>query len=318
MIGKKKVLIAGGAGFVGSHLSEKLLRLSYDVTVVDNLVTGHKKNIEDLFSLGLKFIEADINDAKTYLLPELSGSFDQIYNLASPASPVDFPKMPIFILATATHGHKNLLELARKAQARILFASSSEIYGEAEIHPQVETYFGNVNSFGLRSCYDEAKRVGETLSLAYKKEFGVPIRIARIFNTYGPKMRPTDGRIIPNFFSQALSGEPLTIYGDGKQTRSFCYVADLVEGLFLLMESDLETPTNLGNPIERSVLEIAEQIKSLTRSQSQLKFFPLGENDPKQRRPDITKAREHLRFQPKVDLETGLKNSLAYFKLAER
>ncbi len=305
-----KVLVAGGAGFIGSHLCEKLLKEGFEVTVVDSLVTGRKKNLD---GLKIAFVEANINEAATFTRPELSIGFDQIYNMASPASPVDFPKMPIFILETATHGHKNLLELARRNSARILFASSSEVYGDAEIHPQIESYFGNVNSFGLRSCYDEAKRVGEALSLGYKKEFGVAIRIARIFNTYGPRMRPSDGRIIPNFFSQALSGKALSIFGDGKQTRSFCYVSDLVEGLFLLMQSNVETPINLGNPIERSVLEIAEQIKILTSSKSSLEFMPLGENDPKQRRPDISKARELLKYDPQVDLEAGLKSSLKYF-----
>ena len=311
---KKKVLIAGGSGFIGSHLSEKLLKAHFEVTVVDSLVTGRKKNIAGLMSQGLHFVEADINSPESFKLKELSGTFDQIYNLASPASPIDFPKMPIFILETATHGHKNLLELAKRTGARILFASSSEVYGDAEVHPQVESYFGNVNSFGPRSCYDEAKRVGEALSLGYKKEFGVEIRIARIFNTYGPKMRPSDGRIIPNFFSQSLGGKALSIFGDGKQTRSFCYVSDLVDGLFLLMQSQVDTPVNLGNPIERSVLEIAEKIKVLTSSSSKLEFSPIGENDPKQRRPDISKARELLKFSPQIDLETGLKNSLAYFK----
>ncbi len=307
-----KVLVAGGAGFIGSHLCEKLLKVGHDVTVVDNLVTGRKKNIAHLPAI--HFVEANINDSQTFSLPALSVQFDQIYNLASPASPVDFPKMPIFILETATHGHKNLLELAKRCGARILFASSSEVYGDAEIHPQIESYFGNVNSFGLRSCYDEAKRVGEALSLGYKKEHKVAIRIARIFNTYGPRMRPSDGRIIPNFFSQALKGSALSIFGDGNQTRSFCYVSDLVDGLALLMQSDVETPINLGNPIERSVLEIAKQIKTLTSSASSLEFLPLGENDPKQRRPDISKARELLKYDPRVDLETGLGNSLTYFR----
>lgn len=305
-----KALVAGGSGFIGSHLCEKLLGAGYQVTVVDSLITGRSKNLS---GMNVVFVKANINDLASFSLPELSGGFDEIYNMASPASPVDFPKMPIFILETATHGHKNLLELAKRCGARILFASSSEVYGDAEIHPQIESYFGNVNSFGLRSCYDEAKRVGEALSLGYKKEHDVKIRIARIFNTYGPRMRPSDGRIIPNFFSQALGGLPLSIFGDGKQTRSFCYVSDLVEGLFLLMQSSVETPTNLGNPIERTVLEIAEQIKRLTQSHSSLEFMPLGENDPKQRRPDISKARDLLKFNPLVDLETGLRNSLTYF-----
>ncbi len=311
---KMKALVAGGAGFIGSHLCEKLVKNGYDVTVVDNLITGRKKNISNLMTAdGFNFVEANINLAETFSLPALADRFDYIFNLASPASPVDFSKMPIFILETATHGHKNLLELARRLRARILFASSSEVYGDAEVHPQIETYLGNVNSFGPRSCYDEAKRVGEALSFGYKKEYGVEIRIARIFNTYGPNMRPSDGRIIPNFFSQALAGQALSIYGSGKQTRSFCYVSDLVDGLFLLMQSQVDTPINLGNPIERSVLEIADKIKTLTASISSLEFSPLGENDPKQRRPDISKARELLKFDPQVDLETGLKNSLTYF-----
>lgn len=311
---KKRALVAGGAGFIPSHLCDALIKKGYEVTAIDNLVTGRKTNLDLALKNGLEFIQADINEVEILKHSQLQKKFDYIYNMASPASPVDFGVMPDFILKTSSHGHRHLLEIAKRDSAHILFASSSEVYGDAEVHPQHEGYFGNVNCFGYRSCYDEAKRFGESLSYAYQKQHGVQTRIARIFNTYGPRMRPTDGRIIPNFFSQALQNKNFTIFGDGKQTRSFCYVSDLVDGLILLCESSVSTPTNIGNPIEHTVLEMAEKIKALTKSPSEVQFLPLGENDPKVRRPDISKAQKELGYQPKVSLADGLAHSFEYFK----
>ena len=303
-----RILVAGGAGFVPSHLADTLQSQGHEVVIVDNFVTGQRINLEKFLKNGGQLVEHDINQT----LPNL-GRFDRIYNMASPASPVDFAKMPLFILNTALQGHQNLLRLATENRARILFASSSEVYGDAEVHPQVETYFGNVNTFGPRSCYDEAKRVGETLSLAFNKEFNTEIRIARIFNTYGTRMRPSDGRIIPNFFTQALKKQALTVHGDGKQTRSFCYVSDLVAGLIALMESSESTPVNLGNPTEKTVLEMAETINLLTGNSAGVRFVPMMENDPKQRRPNIDKAKQKLHWEPRVSLAEGLEKSKQYF-----
>jgi nucleoside-diphosphate-sugar epimerase len=310
---KRRALVAGGAGFIASHLCDHLLDQGYDVTVIDNLVTGRTENLSAARQRGIHFIEQDINT----LAPDCFSTvakFDEIYSLASPASPVDFAKMPVFILATATHGHKNLLELARRHRARILFASSSEVYGDAEQHPQSETYFGNVNPIGPRSCYDEAKRVGEALSAAYHREFNVDVRIARIFNTYGPRMRPTDGRIIPNFFMQALQRQPLSIYGDGSQTRSFCYVSDLVRGLFALMQSSESRPVNLGNSVETTVAQIADRINILAGNTAGLRYLPLPENDPKLRRPNTARALASCGWEAKIALENGLQSSLEYFR----
>ncbi len=318
---KKHALVAGGAGFIGSHLCELLLEQNRDVTVVDNLVTGRRKNIEHLFARGLKFIECDINlplNYDTYLGANFGESFagqvHEIYNLASPASPVDFTRIPVFIMDTASKGHRNLLELARSHKARILFASTSEVYGDALVHPQPESYCGNVNPVGPRGCYDEAKRFGEALSIAYWRQFKLDIRIARIFNTYGPRMRPDDGRIIPNFFSQALAAKPLTVYGEGKQTRSFCFVTDLVAGLFALMQSDEIAPVNIGNPIEMTVVEIANRINVLTGNKAPHSFLDLPTDDPKQRCPDITRAQRILQWRPFVELEGGLAATFEYFK----
>ncbi len=306
----KKALVAGGAGFIGSHLCEFLLNKGYSVTCVDNFITGQKKNIASINDTNFKFIEADIT-SKT---EAFDGNYDEIYNLASPASPVDFDRIPLKILECSSLGHKNLLELAKKSNARILFASTSEVYGDPEVHPQRETYFGNVNTIGIRGCYDEAKRFGEALSMAYHRQYGVKIRLIRIFNTYGPRMRETDGRIIPNFFMQGLNGESLTIYGEGKQTRSFCYVADMCEGMHALMQSEEIRPVNVGNPTELTVLEMAETVKKLTGNSKPFLFKPLPENDPKMRRPDISRALEVLKWQPRVSLEDGLRSTLEYFK----
>ena len=247
---------------------------------------------------------------------KIDGDFDEIYNLASPASPKDFDEMPLFILRTSAIGHENLLKLATEKKARILFASTSEVYGDALEHPQRETYFGNVNTIGARSCYDEAKRYGEALSMTYHREFQTDIRIIRIFNTYGPRMNPVDGRIIPNFFSQALTKKPLTIYGDGSQTRSFCYVSDMTEGMYSIMQGNFDRPINIGNPIERTVFEMANIVNKLTSNDAGHEFRELPENDPKQRRPDISRAKEVLGWEPKVSLEDGLNLTLEYFQQA--
>ena len=306
----KRALVAGAAGFIGSHLCDLLLDRGYEVIGLDSLVTGRRANLEPALGRGLKLIEWNLIDG----VPEVSGHIDEIYNLASPASPVDFAKMPLFILETASRGHRNLLELARTKGARILFASTSEVYGDPLVHPQVETYFGNVNPIGPRSCYDEAKRYGEALTVAYSREFGVETRIVRTFNTYGPRMRPDDGRIIPNFFVQALQGQPLTVYGEGKQTRSFCYVSDQAEGMYALMQSSESRPVNVGNPIERTVLEIAHEINKLCGSSVPIKYLPLPENDPKQRCPDNSRALASCGWKPRVGLEEGLAACLAYFR----
>jgi dTDP-glucose 4,6-dehydratase len=302
---KKSALVAGGAGFIGSHLCDLLLSHGYDVTAIDNMVTGRQSNLASQVRLLPHNIVEPLG---------LTEKFDEIYNLASPASPVDFAKMPIFIMDTASLGHRNLLELARRDGSRILFASTSEVYGDPLVHPQTESYYGNVNPAGPRSCYDEAKRFGEALSVSYLREHEVDIRIARIFNTYGPRMRPDDGRIIPNFFIQALQAESLTIYGEGAQTRSFCYVTDLAEGLFKLMQSTERTPVNIGNPTESTVLEIAQAVNSLTGNKVPVRYLPLSENDPKQRKPDITKAKALLQWEPRIRLEEGLQICHSYFK----
>ncbi len=307
---QKSVLVAGGAGFIGSHLCDLLLAQGFRVTVVDNLITGRKQNLQTALSQGAEFLERDINDPQA-----LQGlEFDQIYNLASPASPVDFSRLPVFIMNTASQGHAHLLELARATKARILFASTSEVYGDPAVHPQREDYFGNVNPIGPRSCYDEAKRYGEALSFSYHRAYGVDIRVARIFNTYGPRMRPDDGRIIPNFFMQALQGQALSVYGNGSQTRSFCYVSDLALGLMKLMQGSITGPVNIGNPRENTVLEIALIVNQLIGNKTPVRHLPLPENDPKQRRPDISRAEESLAWRPSVSLEEGLQQTLAFFR----
>lgn len=306
----KSALVAGGAGFIGSHLCDLLLARGYHVTAIDNLVTGRKQNLKDALAKGLELVERDINDPRA-----LEGrKFDEIYNLASPASPVDFAKLPVFIMETASRGHANLLELARKTGARILFASTSEVYGDPDVHPQSESYFGNVNPIGPRSCYDEAKRFGEALTFVYKRTHAVDVRVARIFNTYGPRMRPDDGRIIPNFFIQALQGQSLSVYGEGAQTRSFCYVTDLAEGLFRLMQGPETGPMNIGNPHENTVLEIANIVNEMVGNKAGTRHLPLPENDPKQRRPNIARAEKALGWRPLVSLEEGLRATHVYFQ----
>ena len=304
-----KVLVAGGAGFIGSHLVDALLKEGHEVHAMDNFVTGREDNIKHLDgNSNFKLIKADISKK----VPK--DNYDRIYNLASPASPVDFAKIPLEILLTGSMGHKNLLDLAKECGARILFASTSEVYGDPQINPQNEDYFGNVNCRGARACYDEAKRFGEALTVNYQNHQGVETRTIRIFNTYGPRMAPKDGRVIPNFFMQALNNKSLTVYGDGKQTRSLCYVSDMVNGMMTLMESDVNLPVNIGNRNEKTILEIGQMINDLTGNTADFVYHELPENDPKLRQPDTTRAKELLGWEPKVEAEEGLKITMEYFK----
>ncbi len=307
----KKILVTGGAGFIGSHLCEFLLEKGEKVTCLDNLLTGSKNNIEKLFSnKNFYFSKMTINNPISY-----NGKFDQIYNLACPASPVHYQSDPINTIKTNTIGVINMLELAEKKNSRILQASTSEVYGDPLEHPQSESYLGNVNTIGPRSCYDEGKRVAETLFSDFHREKGVDIRIARIFNTYGPNMAEDDGRVISNFVLQALKNEAITIYGNGEQTRSFCYVSDTVDGLYKLMnKKDFIGPVNLGNPIEFSMNKLAKKIVDLTNSNSNLIYGELPLDDPKKRMPDIILARDKLDWKPKVHLSDGLKKTINYFK----
>ena len=306
----KRILVAGGAGFIGSHLCDILVEDGNEVLIVDNLVTGNKNNIEHLLKdPKVHLLEHDIRRP----MPQ-TDAIDQIYNLASPASPKDFKTIGKFILETGAIGHRNLLDLAIEKKARILFASTSEVYGDPEVHPQTENYYGNVNCIGERACYDEAKRFGEALTVNYERTDGIETRIARIFNTYGPRMNPQDGRIIPNFFTQAIAGKPLTIYGDGSQTRSFCYVSDLAQGLISLMNCPDSSPVNLGNRTERSAAEMADIINKLTGNQAGTENLPLPGDDPKLRRPDTSRAEKLFGWAPKVELEDGLKKTYDFFK----
>jgi len=304
-----KVLLSGAAGFIGSHLAERLLAEGHSVTGIDNFVTGSEANIAHLareprFSL----LEQDV------ALRVAAGPFDAVLHLASPASPKDYLEHPIETLDAGSAGTRNMLETARRDGARFLLASTSECYGDPVVHPQKETYWGNVNPVGPRSCYDESKRFAEALTMAWHRTHGVRTNIARIFNTYGPRMKLDDGRAAPAFVGQALAGRPITVFGDGSQTRSFCYVRDIVEGLYRLMLSDERYPVNLGNPQETTVLQFAETIRKLTGSASAIEYRPLPEDDPKRRRPDITKARQLLSWEPKVTLEEGLRETIAYFR----
>jgi nucleoside-diphosphate-sugar epimerase len=313
MVEGKTVLIAGGAGFIGSHLCELFLEKGAKVVCVDNQITGTEKNIahlKDNPNFTLK--EQDITEPF-----EINEPIHYILNFASPASPKDFPKHPIKILMVGALGTKNLLDLAKKHNAVFLQASTSEVYGDPKISPQVESYWGNVNPIGPRSCYDEAKRFGEALIMAYHRKHNINTKIVRIFNTYGERMRPNDGRVIPNFITQALSNEPITVYGDGTQTRSFCYIKDEIEGFYKLLLSNTNEPVNIGNPKEYTILELANIIKELTNSQSEIIFKELPEDDPKQRRPDITKAKTILNWQPNTELKEGLQKTIEYFKKAK-
>lgn len=306
---RKTILVTGGAGFLGSHLCERLLAKSHDVICVDNFFTGSKENIRHLLKHDhFEIIRHDITEP-------LVVECDEIYNLACPASPVHYQFNPIKTIKTSTVGMVNMLGLAKRTGARLLQASTSEVYGDPEVHPQPESYVGHVNPLGPRACYDEGKRVAETLCLDYHRQNGVDVRIARIFNTYGPRMHPDDGRVVSNFIVQALRGKPLTLYGDGSQTRSFCYVDDLVGGLILLMEHPrFLGPVNLGNPHEVTVRELAERIVQLTKSRSRLVRKPLPADDPKQRCPDTRLARQKLRWQPTVPLDTGLQRTVGWFR----
>lgn len=306
----KRILIAGAAGFLGSHLCDRFLKEGYSVVGMDNLLTGNIRNIEHLFPV--KEFEFYHHDVTKFV--HVPGQLDYILHFASPASPIDYLKMPIQTLKVGALGTHNLLGLAKSKNARILVASTSEVYGDPLIHPQSEEYWGNVNPIGPRGVYDEAKRFMESITMAYHNFHNVETRIIRIFNTYGPRMRLDDGRALPTFMSQALRGEDVTVYGDGSQTRSFCYVDDLVDGIYKLLLSDYHLPVNIGNPSEISLLQFAEEVIALTGSKSKIVFEPLPQDDPKQRQPDITKARNLLGWQPTVDRADGLKRTLEYFK----
>jgi len=305
-----RVLITGGAGFIGSHLCERFLAEGNDVICMDNFRTGSPDNIAHLFAdRRFTFIQQDVT---TYIY--VSGPVDAILHFASPASPVDYLEFPIPTLKVGSLGTHKALGLAKEKHARFLLASTSEVYGDPLEHPQSEEYWGNVNPIGPRGVYDEAKRFAEALTMAYHRAHGVETRIVRIFNTHGPRMRLNDGRVVPNFISQALKGEPLTVYGDGSQTRSFCFVSDLVEGIVRLLRSDYRLPVNIGNPIEVSIREFADRIKALTGSRSEIAFRPLPVDDPKVRQPDITRARQLLGWGPRVSLEDGLRQTIEYFR----
>lgn len=305
-----RILITGGSGFIGSHLSQRLLSEGHDVLVVDNFYTSSRENISHLLN-NPKF-EIIRHDVTTPIDLEV----DAIYHLACPASPVHYQRFPVQTIKTSILGSLNMLELANKLQIPILLSSTSEVYGDPQISPQVEEYWGNVNPIGIRACYDEGKRAAETLFFDFHRQYGVNIKVARIFNTYGPNMSPNDGRVVSNFIMQALKSEDITIYGDGSQTRSFCYVDDLVTGLIKLMESpeSVHGPINLGNPIERTVKNLAEMVIDKTKSKSKIIFGELPQDDPKQRKPDISKARNFLNWEPKIDIDQGLDSTIKYFK----
>jgi UDP-glucuronate decarboxylase len=308
----ERILITGGAGFIGSHLCERLVNNGNDVLCVDNYFTGSKRNIARLLDKPL--FEAKRHDVTFPLYVEV----DKIYNLACPASPVHYQFDPVQTTKTSVHGAINMLGLAKRVKARILQASTSEVYGDPETHPQPEEYWGRVNPIGIRSCYDEGKRCAETLFFDYHRQHQLDVKVVRIFNTYGPRMHPNDGRVVSNFVVQALLGENLTIYGDGRQTRSFCYVDDLVEGLLAMMDTEkgFTGPVNLGNPSEFTILELAEKVVSLVGGRSKLVFKPLPQDDPKQRKPDISVAKSKLTWTPKVQLDEGLRETIAYFRWA--
>ncbi|HEY4650124.1 MAG TPA: UDP-glucuronic acid decarboxylase family protein [Pontibacter sp.] len=307
---KKRVLITGGAGFLGSHLCDRFIKEGYHVIAMDNLITGNLENIEHLFSSpDFEFYHHDVSK-----FVHVPGELDYILHFASPASPIDYLKIPIQTLKVGSLGTHNLLGLAKAKGARMLIASTSEVYGDPLVHPQNEDYWGNVNPVGPRGCYDEAKRFQEAMTMAYHMHHGLETRIVRIFNTYGPRMRLDDGRVLPAFLSQALRGEPLSIFGDGSQTRSFCYVDDLVEGIYRLLFSDYALPVNVGNPSEITIKEFAEEICNLTGVELKVEYQPLPKDDPQKRQPDISKAREILGWEPQVDRAEGLRRTLEYFK----
>jgi UDP-glucuronate decarboxylase len=307
---KKRILVTGGAGFLGSHLCERLLTEGNEVLCLDNFFTGQKQNIVPL--LGNPYFEVIRHDVSEPYFTEV----DEIYNLACPASPVHYQFDPVQTTRTSVLGALNMLELAKRTKARVFQASTSEVYGDPDVHPQPESYWGKVNPIGIRSCYDEGKRCAETLFFDYHRQHGVDIKVVRIFNTYGPRMHPQDGRVVSNFIVQALRGENLTIFGEGRQTRSFCYVDDLIEGFVRLMRTPvgMSGPVNIGNPGEFTMLDLAEKVIRLTGSKAKLTFQPLPQDDPKQRKPDISLAQKELGWNPTIDLEEGLKRTIAFFK----
>jgi len=309
-----RYVISGAAGFIGSHLCEFLLAGGHSVVGLDNFITGSVKNIEHLRS-NPRFEHHDVDVTRTF---EVGGNINAVMHLASLASPKDYLAHPLETLESGSSGTRNMLDLALRHNATFLVTSTSECYGDPLEHPQVETYWGNVNPVGMRSCYDESKRYAEAITMAYHRVHGIKTNIARIFNTYGPRMQLKDGRVVPAFLDQALQGEPMTIFGDGSQTRSFCYVSDLVRGLYLLSQSDERYPVNLGNPLEMTILEFAEHIQRLMGSDARLEFQPLPEDDPKRRRPDIAKAKRVLGWEPVVPLDQGLRETIDYFRKAVR
>ena len=303
-----RILVTGGAGFIGSHLIDRLMNEGHDVICLDNFYTGHKRNIlKWMDSPFFEFIRHDITEP-------IRLEVDQIYHLACPASPVHYQYNPVKTVKTSFMGTMNMLGLAKRVKARLLMASTSEIYGDPNIHPQTEDYWGNVNTIGIRSCYDEGKRIAETLCFDYHRQNNVDIRVARIFNTYGPRLLENDGRVISNFIAQSLRGIPLTVYGDGLQTRSFCYVSDLVEGLMRLMNGEHIGPVNLGNPGEYTILELAQKIQGMVNPDAEIIFKPLPQDDPKQRQPDITRAKTWLGWEPTIPLDEGLKLTIEDFR----
>jgi len=306
----QRILVTGGSGFIGSHLSRRLLEQGHDVLVVDNFYSSSRHNLTDL--LDNPRFEILRHDVTFPLYVEV----DQIYHLACPASPVFYQRDPVQTTKTCVHGSINMLELAKRIGAKILLSSTSEVYGDPAVHPQPETYWGNVNPIGIRSCYDEGKRCAETLFFDYYRQHNLPIKVARIFNTYGPNMLANDGRVVSSFIVRALAGKPLTVFGDGSQTRSFCYVSDMIEGLIALMNSSTEVtgPINLGNPGEFTMLELAHKVQTLSNSDQPLEFLPLPADDPARRRPDITRAKELLGWEPSVPLDTGLARTVEYFR----
>jgi dTDP-glucose 4,6-dehydratase len=304
-----RTLITGGAGFLGSHLSEYLLNKGHEVVCMDNLITGSKQNISGIKSGNFHFVNHNVSE-----FIELDGDLDYILHFASPASPIDYLELPIQTLKVGALGTHNALGVAKAKNATFLLASTSEVYGDPLVHPQSEEYWGNVNPIGPRGVYDEAKRFAEAITMAYHRTHGVNTKIVRIFNTYGPRMRIKDGRAIPNFLKQALTGENLTVYGNGSQTRSFCYVSDLVEGIYRLLMSDQHEPVNIGNPVEMTIQQMADKILQATQSQSKIVQVPLPEDDPKTRQPNITLAKKLLDWEPKVSLDEGLESTLEYFK----
>lgn len=305
----RRVMVTGGAGFIGSHITERILDQGHEVLVVDNFYSSTRRNLTHL--LDHPNFELMRHDVTFPLFVEV----DEIYHLACPASPIFYQRDPVQTTKTSVHGSINMLGLAKRTGAKILLSSTSEVYGDPQVHPQTEDYWGNVNPIGIRSCYDEGKRCAETLFFDYRRQHDLPIKVARIFNTYGPRMLPNDGRVVSNFIVQALAGEPLTIYGDGSQTRSFCFVDDLVDGLMGLMATPHEVtgPINIGNPVEFTMIELAELVLELTGSSSQIDFRPLPQDDPTRRRPDITKAKEVLGWEPQQQLRAGLESTIAYF-----